>query len=223
MIKALPRLPPPLRLLLVVLVVVLIPQLVIPRIAEHVLRNRLGPTARIETVKVEAFPAIELIWHRAQKVVVKLASYRAPLSKIRQLIDEASGVTTVEATIGRLTSGALTLHNLRFAKQHNRISGAAVIRLADLRSSLPILKSLTPVDSSDGELTLRGTAGLLGLKTSVDAVVEAKDGAVVVAPKLPLLGFATINVFSAPHLDIQRVSGRSVPGGVLVRITGVWK
>ena len=223
MLKLLPRMSPPVRLLLVVVIVVVIPQLVIPRIAEQALRNRLEPAAKIESVKVEAFPAIELIWHHAQKVVVKLHSYRAPVGRIRSLLGEASGVTTLEATVGTLTSGALTLHNLSFAKRWRRITGSAELRLSDLRTALPILRSLTLVRAAGGTVELHGVASLLGVSAGTDVVLEAQHGAVVLAPSSALLGFAKLTVFSAPQLDIQRISGQSIPGGVRLQIAGVWR
>ena len=84
---------------------------------------------------------------------------------------------------------------------------------ADLRAALPILTSVTPVASSDGRLTLRGTATLFGLSATVDATVSAQDGKLVVVPDVPFGGLATITVFSDPRIQVQGVSASPVPGG----------
>ena len=47
----------------------------LPGIAAQRLRDRLSRSGRVLEVKVEAFPAIELLWHQADRVVVRMASY----------------------------------------------------------------------------------------------------------------------------------------------------
>ncbi|MBV9535447.1 MAG: hypothetical protein JO321_08570, partial [Solirubrobacterales bacterium] len=52
-------------------------QLVLPGVAAQQLRDRLARSGQVLEVKVEAFPAIELLWHQADRVVVRLGRYRA--------------------------------------------------------------------------------------------------------------------------------------------------
>jgi hypothetical protein len=91
---------------------------------------------------------------------------------------------------------------------------------ADLRRSIPILQSVVPVESSDGRLTLRGTASLFGVSATVDATVSASDGQLVVAPDVPFGGFATVTVFSDPRVEVQSVAATTAPGGFRVTATG---
>ena len=90
---------------------------------------------------------------------------------------------------------------------------------ADLRGAVPVLNSVTPVASSGGQLTLQGTASLFGITATVDATVRAVNGALVITPDVPLGGFATITVFSNPHVDVQSVGASPVAGGFLVHGT----
>jgi hypothetical protein len=82
--------------------------------------------------------------------------------------------------------------------------------------AIPFLDAVQPVASGNGALTLRGTASLLGLTASVDATVAAHDGALVVAPDVPLGGLATVTVFSDPGVRVEGVSAASAPGGFSV-------
>lgn len=49
----------------------------LPGVAAQQLRDRLARSGQVLEVKVEAFPAIELLWHQADRVVVRLGRYRA--------------------------------------------------------------------------------------------------------------------------------------------------
>jgi hypothetical protein len=202
-----------------VVVLLVVAQLVLPEIATQRLRDRLARSGRVLEVKVSAFPAIELLWHHADSVVVRMASYQASPAKLPGTLDQARDVGSLRVTAQVFRDGLLTLHDARLVKRGNRLSGSAVVAESDLRSAAPFLTSLTPVASSDGRLTLRGTATLLGLSATVDATVSAQDGKVVVAPDVPFGGLATITVFSDPRIKVQGVSATPAPGGFTVRGT----
>ena len=82
----------------VVLLVLVLAQLLLPGIAADQLRDRLSKNGKVESVSVSAFPAIELLWHDADKVVVRMASYRSRTGKLSSLLDEAGGVGTLDAS-----------------------------------------------------------------------------------------------------------------------------
>ena len=93
-----------------------------------------------------------------------------------------------------------------------RRSASATVTEADLRAAVPFLQGVQPVASSEGSLTLRGTASLLGFQASVDATVAAENGALVVAPNVPFGGIATITLFDNPHVGVQSVGAVALPG-----------
>ncbi len=151
------------------------------------------------SVKVSAFPAVELLWHHADSVTVALGAYRSSPSHLADLLHQASGVDTVTASATELSTGRLTLRDATLHKHGNELTGIAQVSEASIRRALPVLKSVTPVASSNGQLTVRGTGSLFGVTATVDATVSAQNGAVVVAPDVPLGGLATITVFSNPR------------------------
>jgi hypothetical protein len=61
----------------VVVVALVVAQLVLPGIAAQRLRDRLSRSGRVLEVTVQAFPAIELLWHQADRVVVHVTNFRA--------------------------------------------------------------------------------------------------------------------------------------------------
>ena len=205
---------------LVMLVLLGLAQLVLPGIAAQSLRDRLQRSGRVLDVQVHAFPAIELLWHHADSVVVRLASYHSTSSGIGTTLDQSSDVGSLDASVGRLDTGLLTLRNASLHKRGDVLTGRADVTEADLRAALPILQSVKPVASGNGQLTLQGTATLFGVTATVNANVRVQDGAIVVAPDVPLGALATIKVFSNPHLAVQSVGAGPTSDGFAVLATG---
>jgi hypothetical protein len=197
----------------VVLLVLIVAQLALPGIAEDRLRDELSESGTVLSVSVRAFPAIELLWGQADSVVVRMSRYQAGASEIGSKLAAAADVGSLDLSAQELQSGLLTVRDARLRKQGNELIATAVVRQDDLRSAVPFLDDVRPVASSEGQLILRGTASLLGLRASVDAVVGARNGALVVAPAVPFGGIATITLLDDPHVRVQSVGAVTVPGG----------
>ena len=204
-----------------VVVVLVVAQLVVPGIAAQRLRERLARSGRVLDVQVSAFPAIELLWHHADSVVVRMAGYRAAPANLPNTLDQAGNVGSLRASAQTFQDGLLTLHDASLVKQGNRLTGSATVNESDLRTAVPFLTSVTPVASSAGRLILRGSATLLGLSATVEATVSAQNGKLVVVPDVPFGGLATVTVFSDPRIEVQGVSASPTPGGFSVRGTAV--
>ncbi|MFZ0041512.1 MAG: hypothetical protein WAK93_09410 [Solirubrobacteraceae bacterium] len=205
---------------LVILVLVFgVGQLVLPGLAANRLRDQLSANGQVRSVSVSAFPAIKLLWHHADKVVISLGDYRLAPSRLGSKLGQASDVGSLNASAAEFQTGLLTLRNASLVKHGNELSAHATVTEADLRSALPILQSVTPVSSSDGQITLQGTASLFGVSATVDAAVRPQDGNLIVAPNVPFGALATLTVFSDPHISVQSVSATPVPGGFNVQGT----
>lgn len=202
----------------VVLLVLIAAQLALPGIAASRLRDQLSRSGTVLSVKVSAFPAIELLWGQADRVVVRMGRYQAGASEIGGKLGDAANVGALDVSAQEVQSGLLTVRDARLRKHGDELIATAVVRQADLRAAVPFLDNVQPVASSGGRLILRGTASLLGLNATVDAVVAARDGALVVAPNVPFGGIATITLLDDPHVRVQSVSAAVVPGGF--RLTG---
>lgn len=194
-------------------------QLMLPGIAEQRIRDRLAHSGQVLEVRVSAFPAIELLWQRADSVTVRLGQYRSSPGHLASLLADAGDVSTLHASATALDTGLLTLRDAELVKHGSQLAGSAIVTQTAIRRALPIMRSVTPVTSGDGTLTVRGTASLFGISASVDATVGARDGALVVAPDVPLGGLATITVFSNPHVEVQSIGATPTATGFAVHAT----
>jgi len=199
-----------------VLLVLVVAQLVLPGVAAQELRDNLEQSGTVLEVKVSSFPAIKLLWHQADSVVVRMGRYRAPVSTLGRTLGGAGDTASLDASAQELDIGPLTLRNATLRKRGSELTGSATVTETDLRSAVFFLDNVEPIASEGGRLTLRGTASFLGLTATVDATVAAEDGALVVAPNVPFGGIATLTLFSDPHLQVQSVSAANVPGGFRV-------
>jgi hypothetical protein len=149
-----------------------------------------------------------------------MGRYQSGAGTLGDLLSQTSEVGSVDASAQEFNSGLLTVRNAVLRKRGNQLVGTALVTESDLRRAIPILQSVVPVESSDGRLTLRGTAALFGVTATVDATVSASDGKLIVAPNVPFGGIATLTVFSNPHVEVQSVGASSAPGGFRVTATG---
>jgi hypothetical protein len=184
------------------------------------LRHRLAKDGRVLSVQVSAFPWFELLWQHADTVSVRMADYDAPPDHVRDQLREAEGVGTINLSIGVLHTGLVALHDVSFSKHGDEMIGAGQLDLRDLRAALPIVQSLTPMHEADGHLVLRGKASVLGVSATVDVVVAARDGKLVVAPAGLFGAFVTLTVYDDPQIQVQAVSASAVPGGVKFVVRG---
>jgi hypothetical protein len=196
-----------------VVVLLVVGQLVLPGIAARRVRDQLARSGQVLSVQVHAFPAIELLWHHADRVVIRLGRYRTPAGKLGSTLSQSGDVGSLDATASEVDTGLLALHGAHLAKRGSQLTAGATVTDADLHAALPILQSVAPVASAGGQLTLQGTASLFGVTATVQAVVHAAGGRLVVTPNVPLGGFATITVFSNPHVAVQSVGASPVAGG----------
>jgi hypothetical protein len=174
----------------------------------------LGEHGKVISAHLSAFPWFKLILQHADKVSATMVDYDVKPNQLESMLHQAEGIGTLDIAIGVVHTGLLTLHDVSFVKHGSEMVGRASLDLDDLRDALPIIKSLTPVKSSDGQLTLRGTASVLGVNGSVDAVVAARDGKLVVAPSGLFGAFATVTLYDDPEIYVQSVTGDRIPGGL---------
>ena len=208
-------------LVLLLLIVALgVAQLVLPGIAARRIRSQLARYGQVASVSVTAFPAVELLWHHADRVSIRLNSFHSDGSGLAGRLGQLSRVGTLHARAARVTVGLLTVRDARLVKHGSSLVATARVLDADLRGVLPVLRSVTPVASPGGQLILRGTADVLGASISVNFSVRVSGGAIVVAPDIPFGGAVTVTAFSDPAVRVTSVSAAAVSGGFTVRATG---
>ncbi len=203
-----------------VLILLALAQLVLPGIAADRLRSRLSRYGQVTSVHVSAFPAVELLWHHADRVTVAFASYRPRAGQAGAPFAQAGDAGTVDASAAVVDIGLLRLRDAVLHVHSGRIAASARVSEADLRAAVPFLDGVVPVAGGADGITLRGMATVLGVTASVDATVAARAGALLIAPDVPFGGLATLTLFSDPHVAVASVAATPGAGGFTVAASG---
>lgn len=194
-------------------------QLLLPKIAAKVVRDKLGRYGQVRDVSVEAVPALQLLWGEAGLVQASARSLTLSPGQLILLLREAHSVDRVS-----VKASSVTLHRLRFGgpatfaeasieKHGQSIDGKALLTANELAKALPPGVEVKLLSSSKGRVEVRASGSLLGFQASVDAIVEAVDGRLQLSPVGALLsGLATLTLFEDPRLRILAVAAKPVPG-----------
>ncbi len=193
-------------------------QLVLPGLAADHLRDQLARDGRVLGVEVSAFPAIELLWHRADRVVIRMADYRASGTQLSSAVGQVADTDSLDASAVTVTAGLLNLHDARLRKRGDALSGSAEVDEADLRRAIPFLDSVQAVPGPVGTLTLQGTASLLGVSATAQATVAASGGRILLTPRVPFGALATLTLFANPKLRIDAVAAQPSVAGFAVEV-----
>ncbi len=188
-------------------------QLALPGIAEHRLRDRLERSGTVERVEISAFPAVKLLWHRADDVTVRMGRLKTGSGNFADLLVRTVDTDDLDASAEEQRILTLRLHDSRLRKRGDELTLSSTVDDADLRAALPPGFDLRPVASGDGTLVLEGSAELLGQRFQGRAVVAARNGRLILAPDVLFGGFLTVTLFADPRIEVLSVGARQRAGG----------
>jgi hypothetical protein len=195
------------------LLLLVVAQLALPRIAEHRLRDRLERSGTVESVEISAFPAVKLLWHRADDVTVRMGRLRTGAGNFADLLARTGDADEVDASADEQRILSLRLLDSRLRKRGDDLALSATVTSGDLRAALPPGFDVRPVASGNGALVFEGTADLFGRRFSGSAVVSARDGRLQLEPDIPFGGFLSLTLFADPRVDVLDVGVRRGPNG----------
>ncbi len=130
--------------LLAAVLVLGVAQLALPGIAAQRIRTRLSAYGSVRSVEVDAFPAIELLWHHAQAIHIDLAAYRSGSGQVGSLLHQLTGVDSLDLSAAQLDIGLLRLRDATLHKRGSELSAAARVSEADLRAGCPVSRRRGP-------------------------------------------------------------------------------
>jgi hypothetical protein len=188
-------------------------QLLLPRLAASRIRSRLARYGAVGHVSVSAWPALELLWGRADTVRVRAARLSMSTAQAAALLTEASGLDRVTLSVRSLRVGSLALSDVSLNKRGALVAAGATASQSAVDALVPGL-SLRLVSGRGGAITARLTGhraggGPLGLQGPVEVVAAAVGGRLV-ARTLPLsVAGARVTLFASPHVAVTAV-GASV-------------
>jgi hypothetical protein len=201
----------------VALVVLVLAQVLLPRIAAGEISSRVARYGSVESVKVSAWPAIKLLWGQADSVQVKARSLALEPAQAAKLLWESRDVTREDLSAEEVKVGSLQLSDATLHKRGRQLRGLASADQAAVKAALPEGFEVRLLRSQGGQVEVQASGGLFGVGAAVDAVALASNGHLVAHPLGFLIEGFQLTVFSDRHVYVEGVSA-SVPAGGVYRL-----
>jgi hypothetical protein len=196
-----------------VLVVLVLAQVLLPRIAASEISSRVARYGSVESVSVSAWPALKLLWGRADSVRVKARSLALEPAQAAKLLWEGRHVAREDISAERVKVGSLQLSDASLHKRGPRLSAVASADEAAVKAALPEGFEVRLLRSQAGQVEVQASGGLFGVGTGVDAVALASEGRLVAHPLGFLVEGLQLTVFSDPHVYVEGVSASGSASG----------
>jgi hypothetical protein len=200
-------------------------QLLLPRIAAGVLRDKVARYGEVRSASVRALPALQLLWGSADSAHLSAGSLRISLHQVVALLAESRPVTDVTASARSVElvepgfgMGAVTFTHAVLEKHGDAVEMRALLTKAALQAALPVgvRMEVLPGDGGLGErgrgeggVAVRASGRLFGLGASLDALLHVAEGKLLLEPAHPLLaGAGRLTLFADRRLQLLGVSAR---------------
>jgi hypothetical protein len=204
-----------------ILLVLVLAQILLPRIAASRISSRIGRYGHVEHVSVSAFPAIELLWGDADSVEVKAGSLTLEPGQAVSVLREGSGVSRIDVSARSVHVGKFALTDAVLRKDGVQVSAHARTTRAALGSALGAGIGVRLLGSEGGRVRVAATGSLFGVGTTVTAVAESENGALVVHPEGFLIEGFRLTLFKDPHLRIVGVAATQDASGYVLGMTAL--
>ena len=195
-----------------IVLMLVLAQLFLPTIAASRVRSRVEKYGTVKSVTVDAWPAVELLWGKAESVNVKAGSLQISAAQMAKLLGEARGVKSMRVSAESVKEGPLQLYDANLQKHGDALLGSAWASRADVKTALGEGFEVQLQPSGAGRVQMSVEGGLFGVKAAVQAVAEAQEGDVVVHPLGFLLEGLKLTLFAEPEVYVEGV-GASVAAG----------
>lgn len=207
----------------VLLMVIL--QLILPGIAENKVKDELKDLGSNPKVEVSAFPAVKLIFRKADEVKVTMDEARTTGSAdLADELEKTTDADKIDVKVGTFRAGPLTVRDAQMKKDGDTLTASGTVTDRDLRAALPEGLQFAPVRNQDGNgLLLRGTVAvpLIG-EVQANVRVQAEEGGITAAPEGLAIAdqLFKITVFSDPRVLVSNVSAQTISGGFTLSASG---
>ncbi len=196
----------------VLLLVLVLAQILLPRIAASVVSSRVGRYGSVASVSVSAWPAVKLLWGSVDSVRVKARSLTIEPAQAAKLLWESRQVAREEISAEHVKVGSLQLSEARLSKRGPRLSAVASADQAAVRAALPEGFDVQLLHSGGGQVEVQASGGLFGVGASVNALALAREGRLVAHPLGFLIEALQLTIFSDPHIYVEGVSAALTRG-----------
>ncbi len=200
-------------------------QLLLPGVAERKLRSDLeGHGSRVR-VEVEAFPAVKLLFQRADRVTVDVSDYRSggagEGTSLPDLLARTKATKKLDVHVRVLEDRLLRMQGVRLRKDGDALVAEVALRTADVDAALPARLRVTG-DADRHGISVAGVTSVFGQELRAQARIVVDDtGAIVLRPVgIALAEFLSVPIFSDNRIAVEAIGARPTADGFAVTARG---
>ncbi|UUY05805.1 DUF2993 domain-containing protein [Svornostia abyssi] len=194
-------------------------QFLLPAVTERRLADELEQFGPRPDVQVSAFPAVKLLFGRADRIEIDATIARVETSSLLDELSDSGDVGELDTRIGELQIGLLRLSQVHLTKDGDDVTAAATITLSELQQALRQLANLRVVPNAGEGIVFEGQVSVFGRTLGGRARVRADGGKLVVG--LEGLPIGSLTLVDDERVRVTDVGAREVPGGYRLSIEGV--
>ncbi len=209
----------------IVIVVLIASQLLLPGIAASQLRSELEANGSNVDVEVKAFPALKLLFKRADRVTVDVSDYNSggegEGTSIADLLARTKAVGELDVHVRVLEDRLLRIQDVRLRKEGDTLVADVALRTVDVDAALPANLRVTGGSDDEG-ISVAGVTSVFGSEISAQAKILVDDeGRIVLRPEgIPLASLVTVPVFSDERIAVETIGARPTADGFAVTARG---
>jgi LmeA-like phospholipid-binding len=188
-----------------ILLLLVLAQLILPRIAASVVSSKVGRYGKVLSVSLSAWPAVKLLWGDVDSVKVKAGALHIEPAQAGKLLWEARSTARMEVSAESVQVGSLRVTHAQLTKRGSALTATAQATEAAVNAALPSGFSVQLLKSEGGAVEVQASGGLFGIGASVDAVGEASEGKLVAHPLGLLIEGFRLTLYSDPHVYVEGV------------------
>jgi hypothetical protein len=204
-------------------------QLLLPGMAERKLTSDLERRGGDVHVEVAAFPAIKLLWHKADRVTVDVGDYRpGPPRSGSSLADRLAATrdtAKLDVRVRVLADRLLRMHDIRLRKDGHVLVAAVRLRRGDINAALPPrlhVAAHDPRAAGGHEISVAGVTNAFGRRLAAKARIRVDSrGRIVLEPEgFPLASLVTVPLFADDRVAVDTIDARPTADGFTVTAHG---
>jgi len=206
-----------------VIVALVAAQLLLPGIAASRLRDDLQRSGSNVHVEVSAFPAVKLLFKRADRVTVDVSDYNSggegEGTSLADRLAATKDVGELDVHVRVLEDRLLRMQDVRLRKDGETLVADVVLRTADVDAALPARLRVTG-SGADG-ISVAGVTSVFGAELRAQAKILVDEGRIVLRPEgIPLASLVTVTVFSDERIAVDAISAGPTADGFSLTARG---
>jgi len=209
----------------IIVVALIASQLLLPGIAADRLRSDLEANGSNVNVEVAAFPALKLLFKRADRVEVDVSDYNSggegEGTSIADQLARTKAVGELDVHVRVLEDRLLRIQDVQLRKDGDTLVAEVALRTVDVDAALPARLQVTGGADDEG-ISVAGVTSAFGSEISAQAKILVDDeGRIVLRPEgIPLASLVTVPIFSDERIAVEAIGASPTADGFAVTARG---